>query len=188
MNRYRGPGQRLMDAFFRLSKLHMLRPNEGPERLRPPEVQTLHLLSKASKVNDSGIKVSELSQLMHVTPSMVTQVIKTLEKRGLVVRTVDDIDRRAVRLTITAEGRTALHQAMAGMIASFDGLVAHLGQEKSEQLVSLLADVYDYVRQKKDAGASRLASDSQDDHHPCCHPHATIKQLKTAVKEDDLQP
>ena len=134
MSDHSTPSQILMEAFFRFSRLHMMRPKSGH---RPPEMHALYLLNNATSSTAVGLKVSDLSQLMHVTPPMVTQLVSSLEGRGLVTRTIDAEDRRAVRVTITKDGRKVLQNAIEAFLASFDRLATHLGSEKTLQLADL---------------------------------------------------
>lgn len=142
----RTPSQRLMEAFFRFSKLHMLRPKEG---FRPPEMAMLHTLHRSIGNHPAGLKVSDLSQLMHVTPPMVTQLVNALEARSLVKRSMDSTDRRAVRVRITEEGCLVMRRANDAFLTSFDQLVAHLGHEKSVLLADLLTEVFEFVSSGK---------------------------------------
>ena len=50
------------------------------------------------------MKVSELSSRMHVTSPSITQLVTSLEERGLVVRTMDREDRRSVKVSLTEKG------------------------------------------------------------------------------------
>ncbi|MGE5653707.1 MAG: MarR family winged helix-turn-helix transcriptional regulator [Bacillota bacterium] len=163
MSEPHSPSQQLMEAFFRFSKLHMLRPREGH---RPPEMVALYLLNKAASTSPNGLKISELSNLMRVTPPMVTQLVNSLEARGLVIRSMDAEDRRAVRVSITEAGRLVQQQAVEAFLASFDRLVARLGREKSMQLAELLAEVFDFVSSEQ-ASRNPHLSDKQRDEPSC---------------------
>ena len=174
MSEEKNHSHRLMDAFFRLGKLHIGRPSDG---LRPPELGLLKRLVRSG--SPDGLKVSELSQQLQVTPPMITQVVKALEARGLVTRSVDVEDRRAVRVSITDAGRGAWEQATASMLAAFDGLVKHLGPTKSAQLADLLIEVHDLVRLSRAAKGPDLASDTQSDDPNSSTSSPTNKQVET---------
>ncbi len=174
MSEDRSCSQRLMEAFFRLGKLHIGRPSDG---LRPPELGLLKRLIRAG--SPDGLKVSELSQQLQVTPPMITQVVKALEARGLVTRSVDVEDRRAVRVSITDAGREAWEQTTASMLAAFDGLVTHLGPTKSARLADLLIEVHDFVRLSRSAKGPDSASDTQSDDPNSGTSSPTSKQVET---------
>jgi DNA-binding MarR family transcriptional regulator len=54
--------------------------------------------------------LGELAAVEQVQPPTVTRLVTSLEGAGLVVRETDGIDRRVVRVRITAEGRRTLER------------------------------------------------------------------------------
>ncbi|EAM8910538.1 MarR family transcriptional regulator, partial [Salmonella enterica] len=94
--------------------------------------------------NHPGLKVSEISALLRVKSPTITPVIRGLEDEGLVKRTMDPEDRRAVRITITEAGREIIRAAHQERMEIFNKLVEHLGEEDSLQLAELLTKVYTF--------------------------------------------
>lgn len=101
------------------------------------------------------IKVSEISELMHVTSPTVTQFIKDLEANGLVERHIDPLDRRAVGIALTKRGEEIACRIENLFAESFQGLVEYLGEEQSNQLAGLLSKALRYFSEK-DASAHQL--------------------------------
>lgn len=93
------------------------------------------------------LKVSEISQHLQVTPPTVTQIINILEKDGLVERTIDPDDRRAVIIKLTPAGIKTTIQARKAFAETFTGLIDYLGEEESEHLAILLAKVNHYFNE-----------------------------------------
>ena len=100
-----------------------------------------------SELNEDhpGLKVSEISALLRVKSPTITPVIRGLEDEGLVKRTMDPDDRRAVRITITEAGRDIIRAAHDERMQIFNRLVEHLGEEDSTQLAELLTKVYSFL-------------------------------------------
>ena len=73
---------------------------------------------------------SRLAQQAGTDPMMTSQVIRKLETRGLVERTLDPTDSRARRLHLTAAGRTLVAQALADVEAADDRYFAALGPQR----------------------------------------------------------
>lgn len=138
-----------MESFIQFTKLN--RPQGIIAGLRPGEIHVLFGLKKATRPGEPGIKVSELGNLLKVTSPTITQFINNLEARGFVARVPDREDRRVVRLRLTEEGERAIRQAHEALLASFYGLVNHLGEEKSKKLADLIAEALVYLRGGKDA-------------------------------------
>lgn len=57
--------------------------------------------------------VGDVSAALHASPSGISGLVSRLEKGGFVVKTPDAGDARAVRLRLTARGRTAVATATA---------------------------------------------------------------------------
>lgn len=135
--------RKLMEAFNRFRKLTKGPPTYGG--LKPSEMGLLmHVLGHCSG-ESGGAKVSELSSRMHVTSPSVTQLVTSLEERGLVTRRMDPEDRRSVLVSLTDKGREITAQAEAHFLAMLSGVVEHLGQEKSLMLANLMGEVFDYL-------------------------------------------
>lgn len=121
------------------SLLHGMHPGERLNwKDNPPD------FNDTIQSNHPGMKVSEISALLRVKSPTITPVIRGLEDEGLVKRTMDPEDRRAVRITITEAGREIIRAAHQERMEIFNKLVEHLGEEDSLQLAELLTKVYTF--------------------------------------------
>lgn len=73
------------------------------------------LLASIAWLTDSGVRVSQviLSRHAHTDVMMTSEVVRTLEEKGLITRAVHPDDPRARIVSLTAEGRSIVQQAMA---------------------------------------------------------------------------
>lgn len=79
--------------------------------------------------------------LMHtalVTSGAITQRLDRLEEKGLITRGRSEADGRAVVVTLTDAGRTALDTALPDHLETERGLLAGLDRQEQEQLAGLL--------------------------------------------------
>ena len=113
-----GPGSELLTVVARLNRLASQR-----IRLPLPWAQARLL----GTIEDRGMaRISELAELDHCSqPTMTTQV-RRLECAGLVTRTPDPEDARAVRIRITTEGSAMLAQVRADRAALIDPFIETL--------------------------------------------------------------
>jgi DNA-binding MarR family transcriptional regulator len=118
------------------------------EGMKSSELMTLVCIKQHTKPDSFGLKVSEISNLLEVTSPTVTQMINSMEEQGLVERTIDPADRRAVRVKLTPKGEGIFEKRVEVMSASFNGLVQHLGEEQSRQLAELLNKACDYYNEE----------------------------------------
>ena len=94
-----------------------------------------------------GIKASELSGVLEITPGAVTHVLNDLEKAGYVTRVADPNDRRIVLVQPTEKGLAALSTARMEMMAELNGLVEFLGESDSRECIRLFSRVLNYFKQ-----------------------------------------
>ncbi|MDV2887982.1 MarR family transcriptional regulator, partial [Alkalihalophilus pseudofirmus] len=76
--------QKLLQVFmqFRKAGWH----DKKNRRYNPSEFKVLAAIEQGANKKQREMKVSEISQLLKVTPPTVTQIINTLEKDGLIER------------------------------------------------------------------------------------------------------
>lgn len=86
-------------------------------------------------IDDQGeARISDLAELDHCSqPTMTTQV-RRLEDAGLVTRTPDPDDARAVRIRITPEGQRVLARVRADRAAVIDPSIERLSERDRESL------------------------------------------------------
>lgn len=130
---------------------------------KPSEMTLLICLAKNSHSSGEGLKVSELSRFLEITPPTVTQLINSLSAKEMVVRQADPSDRRVVRIKLTEQGMRITRKAKAHMDASLNKLVDYLGEEDSSQLAELLLKVHTFIEDNPPPNLDRLQMNGDDD-------------------------
>lgn len=97
-------------------------------------------------IDDCGeSRISDLAELEHCSqPTMTTQV-RRLEDAGLVARTPDAEDARAVRIRITPRGSETLAQARADRAAVIDPRINQLSAADQEILALAIGALHRLV-------------------------------------------
>jgi DNA-binding MarR family transcriptional regulator len=111
------------------------------------DIRVLFCIKNREKADPLGMMVSEISQLLCVSPPTITQLIKGLEINGLIKRSMDLLDKRAVRIKLTEDGEMVAKKASGAILDSFNGLVEFLGEEQSNQLAELFSKVFVYFNE-----------------------------------------
>jgi DNA-binding MarR family transcriptional regulator len=99
-----------------------------PQRIRLPMPWAQARLL-ATIEHHGETRISDLAVLDHCSPSTITTQVARLEAGGLVTRTVDPGDARAVLIRITPEGQRMLSRVRAGRAAIIDPHLAVLDPE-----------------------------------------------------------
>jgi DNA-binding MarR family transcriptional regulator len=89
---------------------------------------------------------SNLSRHLGVSPSTLTRNLDRLEERGLVERTVDPSDRRAMRISLTLAGREAAATAEATELVFIQDVLDRLSSAGVRDVVPVLEQLLAAVR------------------------------------------
>lgn len=102
-------------------------------RLPPSELEVLrYLLGRPDPT------MSEVAAALGLKPSNLSASVRTLEGRGLVVRSPDPADRRSVRLTVTMDALHSLARIEDAWIQLVDRGLGGLGDADLERLAAAL--------------------------------------------------
>jgi DNA-binding MarR family transcriptional regulator len=92
-------------------------------------------------LEDSDQSMREISEILHVSPRTVTDMIDGLEGRGLVARGPHPADRRVTLLSLTPDGRGQLAAAAALADESHRAAITGLSSQDQQTLRDLLDQV-----------------------------------------------
>lgn len=98
---------------------------------------------------ERGMKVSELSKLLHVSSPFATQLVNRFEERGLATRFPDAQDGRIVRIVLTDQGKEEAQREYLRIRKRFEAVVDDLGVKDAETLVRLLNKAFDCLEAER---------------------------------------
>ncbi|WP_163655643.1 MarR family winged helix-turn-helix transcriptional regulator [Listeria sp. PSOL-1] len=129
------------------------------------EIRFLFILFHGLKKDKSkmGMKVSDIGQLLRVSKPSVTQQINALEKKGLINRTQNPEDKRAVYLTFTEKGNKLMKQVIKKIQANFEDMRDYIGEEDMKTLIYLLEKLTDYLNHKGKEEGGVVPNDETDE-------------------------
>ena len=95
----------LTDAFWAVAKQLRETSQEtlAPWDITPAQLRALRVLSR-----HGPLRLSRLSDQLHIAPRSATEVADALESRALIARQADPSDRRATLVQLTEHGRDVL--------------------------------------------------------------------------------
>ena len=108
------------------------------------DVKTYDVLLHTHNAGEDGVRMTVLAREVVVTKAGLTAMIDRLEDKGLVARTADPHDRRAIRVTLTGEGERTFRAAAKVHLV---GIRERFGAHMSEDEARTIAQVFGRVRQ-----------------------------------------
>jgi DNA-binding MarR family transcriptional regulator len=134
------PTGELGELLMRVARTQRRRWREAlaPWDLSPHQARALRVVSERD-----GVRLSDLAEALHIAPRSATEVADGLQQRGLVERTPDPGDRRAVLLRLTAEGRRVRAEVGRARAADNEELLSRLSADDRATLTRLLTALLD---------------------------------------------
>jgi DNA-binding MarR family transcriptional regulator len=103
------------------------------------EYELLVMLVMCLGEDKTALSVTELSDMLQITPAGVTHLINPLEEAGYIKRLQAPNDRRIVLIGLTGKG-TQVAEALIGEVQEqLIGLINYLGEEDSKTLILLMS-------------------------------------------------
>jgi DNA-binding MarR family transcriptional regulator len=117
----------------------------SPESLRQREYDLLVLLALNLDAQTQALPVSELGNLLQITPAGVTHLLNPLEELGCIRRLADPNDRRVVLIALTEKGKEIADSLIGTVQEKLVGLIHHLGEEDSATLIRLMSKMIAFL-------------------------------------------
>ena len=80
----------------------------------------------------------ELAKELGLTTARIASILKTLEKKGYILRECSPEDKRKVFVEITENGKEYIDKKRENACLFFDGAFEKLSEEESEQFIAIL--------------------------------------------------
>ncbi len=133
--------RRLFDAAARTRKQRQEPP--APEGVTSAEMYTIMAVSRLEGEGRS-VRSGDIAKCGHATPSAVSQILKSLEEKGLITRQRDKGDSRAVTVHLTDDGRAFSARGREVHEQMIDGVLTYLGPEDAEHFVRIVERLADF--------------------------------------------
>lgn len=135
-----------MASFSQFRKIHW-RPTHV-DKMKPSEFMVLSILKHKYIDHGTGFKISEISENLQVAVPTITQLVKSLEKKGYVEKVPDENDGRVTRVVLSQNGKDLAKKGYEEFYIRFSALAEHLGNKKSEDLAELLSEVAEFFMEQ----------------------------------------
>lgn len=115
--------------------------------ITPLEHRALKSIDLCSEL-DENVKISQVVAKMEIPAPGVSRIIRHMEEKGLVVRTVDPKDRRNTFVSMTDEGRKVFDRCEGILEELANRVFLRLGEERCDMVLSGLRDFIKYTNEE----------------------------------------
>ena len=130
----------LSEAFWSVAR--QLR-HTSQETLAPWDITPSHLRALRVLMRHGVMRLSELSDHLHIAARSTTEVVDALETRGLLERRPDPDDRRATLVALTEHGTSVLDAIRAARGTEAERAFGQLSQADRTHLARILRKLRD---------------------------------------------
>jgi DNA-binding MarR family transcriptional regulator len=132
------PDETLSEAYWEVARIlrHASRESLSAWGIAPSHARALGVLASSGP-----LRLSDLSDHLHIAARSTTEVVDALEERGLVERQADPGDRRATLVVLTDAGRQVTADVQASRSAGADRLFGSLSPTDQAHLARILRKV-----------------------------------------------
>ena len=125
----------LSEAFWGVAR--QLR-QQSRQALAPWDIAPSHFRALGVLLRHGVMRLSELSEHLHIAPRSTTEVVDGLQERGLVERRPDPQDRRATLVGLTAEGTRLVEAIRAARGSEAEAFFSVLSADDQARLAAIL--------------------------------------------------
>ncbi len=139
------------EPYFRLIQLvagvHVKTRQFTERKIRSLNMTYPQLGALMALVRKDDITQSQLAGLLETDATTAMVLCDSLAKRGWLVRTRDNTDRRANRLLLTDSGKEAYAQAMALIQTAYAYVFSRTKSDELDRVLPFLEEVYQHVKE-----------------------------------------
>lgn len=138
-------GKMVHDRVNRIISEHMIN-CDSCEQLRDLSITQLHAIMK---IKYSGqVNMTELAEMMDVSPPSASAMVDRLVERGLLVREHSTEDRRKVVVKISPAAMENSREIENTLLTFFVGIVEKIGPETTRQWCDVLAKIKSVIAEE----------------------------------------
>ena len=143
----------LVKSFFRIKHLLLNRrvSAEDPEHAKCDmslaEIELMKCIRYNALDSDCNAHVSDIQHRLSISKAGVSKMLSVLEKKACISRNVDRNNRRTLIITLTPEGREALHNLEECTDAWLTKIIHQLGEEQTKQFITLVNQFVDVTNE-----------------------------------------
>lgn len=98
-------------------------------------------------ISDRPLLSGELVTRTGLTSGRIANILKSLEKAGMIVRISDRDDRRMVHVKLTDKGTAFSEKEFRDMVSRQKNILISLGEKDGSEFVRLIKKFLEYIRQ-----------------------------------------
>lgn len=88
-------------------------------------------------MQDRAAMAGELARALGLTSGRIANILKKLDEKGMITRTMGTEDKRKVYISLTESGRERIENKKRSEIAQYDAVLSKLGDEDAQEYLRI---------------------------------------------------
>ena len=139
--------KRLLDACYEAKRIRDMLP-PLPDGVTSSYIHFLDVIEQMEK-NGTSIKVSDISDALHLPRPGVTRTVGEMEDKGYLQKSASAEDGRVTYLTITEQGRKLSQTFNEQFFAQLAPLLGDISDEDAECTIRTIQALYDVMAERR---------------------------------------
>lgn len=123
-------------------------PHEEMNKMMRGEMAVMRLLNEEKKSLTAG----EISRKLNMTTARIAAILNSLERKELIVRSEDALDKRRVLVSITKAGTSFCSQRRSEVKAQMKRMLERMGETDAAEYVRLTRRAFELMHDPKEGG------------------------------------
>lgn len=102
------------------------------------ELMLMDKISNNALDSSDNVGMLEVRTYLSISKAAVSQMLRNLEKKNYIKRTIDKNNRRFIIVTLTQEGKDVLDIQLIKFNHRLEEIVSHLGEDEVRQMISIV--------------------------------------------------
>lgn len=120
--------------------------NSGKSDRPTLSMQEYVLMKKASEAKNRNADLTGIREFLSISKAAVSQMLSSLERRGLINREVDPQNRRNLILSLTSTGRIALKEKSVEVDQRIAEIISYMGEQDALQFTAIIEKINDALK------------------------------------------
>jgi DNA-binding MarR family transcriptional regulator len=104
----------------------------------------LHYISEY----EGNVTPSDISNEMGITSARIAAALNGLEKKGLIIRSIDPQDRRRILIDITDSGKEQVRKHYDKVLSKTTSMLEHLGEEDAKNYIRIMRKIAEFKHEE----------------------------------------
>ncbi|MEG1458882.1 MAG: MarR family transcriptional regulator [Acetivibrio sp.] len=150
MSKVRQLTNEFLSIMYRMRMLN--KKGHGSKEVPPAEFCMILAIEKSmQRMKDStkpGITISEMVEEMGTSLPAGSKLLRSIEKKGLIERIVNEKDRRVTYLRLSQKGHEILEKQIAARDFMMEGIVSKMGEDNMKMLLLQMQNLYTILKEE----------------------------------------